>query len=99
MLEIKTQVEDMIDKKLGNLGTKKNNPATKHSIGSNIDRAGRTPNHLCGTIEETRDLNLIIHGIEEESNGVEEGFVKKLFRIVEMDHTGPTIAHSLGSKK
>ena len=45
-----------------------------------------------------RDLNLIIHGIEE-SNGVDKVFVKNLFDIVEMEHTGPTIMHRLGSRK
>ena len=43
-------------------------------------------------------LNLIVHGIEE-SNGVDEFYVNKLFSILEMNHTSPSIEPSLGRRK
>ena len=44
--------------------------------------------------------NVIIHGINEgEEVGHDAIYLQKLFDILEMGHTGPTIAHRLGMKK
>ena len=49
-------------------------------------------------IANTRELNIIIHGINE-NNEKDEVFIKNLFDIMEMGNTGPTIAHRLGEKR
>ena len=110
--EIRNQVEMMLEEKLeeklSNLGIN-TEKAKYHTLPEN-DNEGKANGSICENdrristcdvrrnADEMRDLNLIVHGIEE-SNDVDNVFVKRLFSIMEMDHTGPTIAHRLGSKK
>ena len=95
--EIKNQVEIVVDEKLSNLGidTKKAKPYTvpkNENEGRIFGGNSRLDN------ADTRELNIIIHGINE-NNENDEVFIQNLFDIMEMDSTGPTIAHRLGEKR
>ena len=97
--EINKRMDAMIDEKLSNLGIKMNKEIT-HDVTeprNNIveqNKPGR--DKLLGT----RNLNIIIHGIDE-GNEVDHDsiYLKKLFTIIEMTHTSPTMTHRLGMKK
>ena len=50
--------------------------------------------------DDPRDKNIIIHGIDEnDEKGYDGNYLKKLFSVMEMGHTSPTLAHRLGTKK
>ena len=93
--EIKNQVNTMIDEKLNILGIKTNKYHTPPKY-DNAER--RTGENLRVNIENTRELNVIIHGIDE-SNKVDDILMNTLFGILDMNNTGSTIAHRLGEKK
>ena len=88
--ELHQSMETMIDEKIGKITTdiKKScssfNSFTTRTI--NIAETGRT-----------RDQNIIIHGINE-GNRDDREYIRKLFDILQMDHTGPLMVHRLGIK-
>ena len=53
-----------------------------------------------GAINSLIHVTIIIHGIDE-GNEVDHDsiYLKKLFNIIEMTHTSPTMTHRLGMKK
>ena len=91
--DIKNQVDNIVDMKLSKLGIKQSKGVStmrRNDIGENIAGGHSREN-------ETRELNIIIHGLDENNEG-DEVSIKKLFTIMEMD-TGPTIAYRLGAKR
>ena len=92
--KISNRMEVMLDEKLSNLGIKTKKEITEPS--SNVEHKipGREV-HL-----NTRDLNIIIHGIDEGKEvDYDSIYLKKLFSIMEMSHTSPKLAHRLGIRK
>ena len=96
--EIKDQVEILLDEKLSDLGIQ-TSKVKYHSMSENQTEEKISGGILRGnmTLGNTRELNIIVHGINENTEA-DETYIKKLFDIMEMD-TGPTIAHRLGVKK
>ena len=96
--EIKGQVEILVHEKLSNLGIKtiKETYLTK-PVNNTEEKISRGILHTNINLENSRDLNIIIHGINENKKA-DNVFIKELFGIMEMD-TLPTIAHRLGRKK
>ena len=46
-----------------------------------------------------RSSSIVVHGIDENKEVDDRVYTEKLFSIMEMDHTSPTLAHRLGSMK
>ena len=79
------------------MGIKSNKVKYNDVFGSYIEKEIprcnlRTHKDLCNT----RDLNIIVHGVDEDERG-DDIFLKELFAIMEMD-TGPRIGHRLGKR-
>ena len=99
MREISTRMEIMLDEKLSNLGVKTKmitkdltEPSTGIIASKMTDRETLHKN--------TRDENIIIHGIDESNEvGYDEIYLKKLLTVMEMGQTSPTLAHRLGMRK
>ena len=87
--EIKNQVDAIIDEKLNTLGIKTN----EYHIRPKCDNAETRTGENSQIIENTRENNVIVHGIDENNK------VDDIFDILEMNNTGSTIAHRLGKKK
>jgi hypothetical protein len=92
--EIKDQVEILVNEKLNDFGrkqkTKKYSTVLTKNTKEGLLRTNSNQEHI-------RDLNIIIHGINE-SETPDDFFIKELFDIMEVN-TGPVMAHRLGEKK
>lgn len=96
--EINKRMDVMLDEKLSNLGIKINKEVTHDVTEPSNNTEQKIPRH--DEHPDTRDQNIIIHGIDEGNEvDYDNIYLKKLFAIIEMNHTSPTIAHRLGMKK
>ena len=90
----------MLDEKLSNLGVKTNKMTTKDLTDPSTGIIASKMTDRDALHENTRDENIIIHGIDENNEvGYDERYLKKLFTVMEMGQTSPTLAHRLGMRK
>ena len=100
MREINTRMEIMLDEKLSNLGVRTNKMTTKDLTDPSTGIIASKMTTRDALHENTRDENIIIHGIDENNEvGYDERYLKKLFTVMEMGQTSPTLAHRLGMRK
>ena len=90
--EIKEQVEILVNEKLNDFGINQNTEKYSNVLVKNTKEGLLNYNQ-----ENTRDLNVIIHSVNE-SETTDDLFIKELFCITEVK-TSSVMVHRLGQKK
>ena len=98
--ELRQCLGGMIEEKLSELSIPRRDDRSRPDKSSPNEETFRSTIRSNSNIktDPIRDQNIIIHGVHEREKA-DTDYLKNLFDILGMGHTGPSISHRLGKKK
>ena len=99
-IELRQCLDGMIEEKLSELSIRRKDDRSKPDKSSLDEERFESTIRSNGDTktDPIRDQNIIIHGVNERDKA-DTDYLKKLFDILGMGHTGPSMSHRLGTKK
>ena len=97
--ELRQCLDGMIEEKLSELSIRWKDDNSKRDKSSPDEERFESTIRSNGdtTTDPIRDQNIIIHGVNEREKA-DTDYLKNLFDILGMGHTGPSISHRLGKR-